>query len=345
MGKYVRKRLILAFFTGLIILTVVFILAKSLPVDKPIGTDAQKASFWETEIARGYIIKSNISIVGMRAIDTVKTNEGSVYYYQVPVMQQYFRWVQNILTKWDWGVSQKIDINTSVGTIIRTKLPYSIKINLWATLISVPLGILVGIWAALKKNKPTDSIISTIIIIFISVPSFVLITFLLQIFCYSGTQILPPKWPDKTAALDEKIRGYIIPVISLSVGSIAGYGRFTRAELCDVMSSEYLLLARTKGLTRGQAIRRHALRNAMVPILPSIVAEVIGIFVGGAMITETLYTIPGIGSLFVDAINTKDWNVLFVVMAIQVVVGLLSGIIVDLSYGFIDPRIRMGAKK
>ena len=111
------------------------------------------------------------------------------------------------------------------------------------------------------------------------------------------------------------------------------------------MSSEYLLLARTKGLTRGQAIRRHALRNAMVPILPSIVAEVIGIFVGGAMITETLYSIPGIGSLFVEAINLKDWNVLFVVMAIQVVVGLTSGILVDLSYGFIDPRIRMGAKK
>ena len=345
MGKYVRKRLILAFFTGLIILTLVFILAKSLPVDRPIGTDSQKASFWETEILRGYIIKSNIKLSGMRVIDTVSLPSGNVYYYQVPVMQQYFKWIHNILTKWDWGVSQKININTSVGAIIREKLPYSIKINLWATLISVPLGILVGIWAALKKNKPTDSIISTVIIIFISVPSFVLITLLLQIFCYSGEQILPPQWPDKTAELSYKIKGYIIPVISLSVGSIAGYGRFTRAELCDVMSSEYLLLARTKGLTRGQAIRRHALRNAMVPILPSIVAEVIGIFVGGAMITETLYSIPGIGSLFVEAINLKDWNVLFVVMAIQVVVGLTSGILVDLSYGFIDPRIRMGAKK
>ena len=99
MGKYVRKRLILAVFTGLIILTLVFILAKSLPVDRPIGTDSQKASFWETEILRGYIIKSNIKLSGMRVIDTVSLPSGNVYYYQVPVMQQYFKWIHNIFRR------------------------------------------------------------------------------------------------------------------------------------------------------------------------------------------------------------------------------------------------------
>ena len=133
-------------------------------------------------------------------------------------------------------------------------------------------------------------------------------------------------------------------MVALSFGSICGYARFTRAELCEVMSSEYLLLARTKGLTKRQAILRHALRNAMVPIVPSILAEFIGIL-GGSMILENLYGIPGIGSLFVTAMNQKDYNVLFVDMAVFTSIGLLAGVVLDISYGFIDPRIRMGAKK
>ena len=109
------------------------------------------------------------------------------------------------------------------------------------------------------------------------------------------------------------------------------------------MSSDYLLLARTKGLTKRQCIVRHALRNAMVPIVPSILAEFIGIL-SGSMILENLYNIPGIGSLFVTALNSKDYNVLMVDMAIFTLVSLVAGVILDISYGFIDPRIRMGAK-
>ena len=182
------------------------------------------------------------------------------------------------------------------------------------------------------------------IMVFISVPSFVLITFLMYWLCYQ-TGWLPTQWPKPTDPVITQVKGYVLPTLCLSFGSIAGYGRSTRAELCEVMSSEYLLLARTKGLTRAQAIRRHALRNAMVPIIPGIVAEIIGIFVGGSMILESLYGIPGIGSLFIEALNLKDWNVLFVVMGFDVVIGLLAGILIDISYGFIDPRIRMGAKK
>ena len=110
------------------------------------------------------------------------------------------------------------------------------------------------------------------------------------------------------------------------------------------MASDYLLLARTKGLTKRQAILRHALRNAMVPIVPSILAEVIGLL-SGSMILESLYGIPGIGKLFIQAIRAKDYNVLFVDMAIFTTLGLVAGVFLDISYGFIDPRIRMGAKK
>ena len=110
------------------------------------------------------------------------------------------------------------------------------------------------------------------------------------------------------------------------------------------MESEYLLLARSKGLILRLAILRHALRNAMVPIVPAILAEFIGIL-GGSTILERLYGIPGIGGLFYDALNAKDYNVLFVDMALFTTISLVSGVFLDLSYGLIDPRIRMGAKK
>ena len=130
----------------------------------------------------------------------------------------------------------------------------------------------------------------------------------------------------------------------MSFGSVCGYCRFTRAELCEVMESDYLLLARTKGLTKSQAITRHAMKNAMVPILPSVLSEIIGLL-GGSMILEQIYGIPGVGSLYVKSINANDYNVLMADMALYTIIGLVSGVFLDLSYGFIDPRIRMGAKK
>jgi oligopeptide transport system permease protein len=227
--------------------------------------------------------------------------------------------------------------------IIASKLPTTISVNVFSVIVSVPLGILLGIIAALKKNKPTDHVISTSIMIFISIPSFVMITVLMSVLCYN-LGWLPTQWPGLSATTAERIKGYILPVICLSFGSICGYARFTRAELCEVMASDYLLLARTKGLSKRQAILRHALRNAMVPIVPSILAEVIGLL-GGSMILEQLYGIPGIGKLYVQSLNAKDYNVLFVDMALFTMIGLIAGVFLDISYGFIDPRIRMGAKK
>ena len=265
------------------------------------------------------------------------------YYYQVPVLEQYGNWLRNIVTKWDWGYSKTFQPNVSASVIIMSRIGYSIKLNIFSVIFSVPLGILLGIWAALKKNSLTDATISTMVMVFISIPSFVLISFALRILCYD-LNWLPSTWPPDTAPLAMRIKGYVIPVFCLSFGSVCYYCRYTRAELCEVMESDYLLLARTKGLTRRQAITRHALKNAMVPIFPAILSEFIGIL-GGSMILESLYGIPGIGKLFVLSLNYKDYDILFVDMAIFTTISLLAGVVLDLSYGFIDPRIRMGAKK
>lgn len=355
MWKYVLKRIGLAFMTAFIILSLTFIFTQMLPFEKPVGTDLEKFSYYEKQENLGFVdryeeaqpdLGEPLFVYEVPSKVTNKKEDTVYYYYKVPVMKQYGSWLGNIIFHWDWGVSIKVSPGLSATKIIGKRIPVSMLLNILSTLISVPLGILLGIVAALKKNKPTDSIISTTVMILISVPSFVLITVLIYLFCYIDplNPILPAQWPLPTDPRKMKILGYIIPLISLSLGSIAGYCRFVRAELCEVMSSEYLLLARTKGLTKRQAILRHALRNAMVPVVPAILAEFLSIM-GGSMILENLYGIPGIGTLFVEALNGKDYSVLFVDMAIFTTFGLMAGVLLDISYGFIDPRIRMGAKK
>lgn len=340
MVKYIIKRIILALVSAFIILSLTFILLKILPFTKPVGTKEVQQAFYDYQVNLGYVIKSQLPLYGYGEL--LFKSETNWFYYQRPVMDQYFSWLGNIL-RGNWGVSTSIVQNQSVVDLIKDRIPYTIKINIISVIISVPLGIILGVFAALKKNKPTDHVISTGVMLFISIPSFILITVLMLLFSYK-LDWLPSSWPSNIAPLGQKILGYFIPVLALSFGSIAGYARFTRAELCDVMNSEYVLLARTKGLTKRQAICRHALKNAMVPIVPSILAEFIGIL-SGSMILEKLYNIPGIGNLFVQALNQKDYNVLLCNMAIFTTIGLLAGVIIDISYGFIDPRIRMGAKK
>ncbi len=345
MAKYVAKRIGLAFMTAFIILSLTFILVKLLPFERPLGGDAQQIMYFDQQYNLGYVYRFNSAKpeYGVCLYKSPSDHGRAFYYYQVPVMKQYVHWLRNIITKWEWGYSKTFQPNVSASVIIGSRIGYSIRLNIISVIFSVPIGILLGIWAALKKNTMTDHTISTLVMVFISIPSFVLISFVLRVFAYN-LGWLPSVWPTDSATTAMKIQGYIIPAFCLSFGSICGYCRFVRAELCEVMESDYLLLARTKGLTRKQAIIRHAMKNAMVPIFPSILAEFISIL-GGSMILEQLYGIPGIGRLFVLSLNYKDYDILFVDMAIFTTLGLLAGILLDLSYGFIDPRIRMGAKK
>ena len=135
-------------------------------------------------------------------------------------------------------------------------------------------------------------------------------------------------------------------ILSMSFGSIAGFARYTRAELSEVLTNEFMLLARTKGLTKAQAIARHAMRNAMVPIFPMILGEFISIM-SGSLIIERMFTIPGVGELYIGAVQAQpapDYNFFMLLTIFYTLIGLLAGIVIDISYGIIDPRIRMGAR-
>lgn len=264
--------------------------------------------------------------------------------YNEPYMVQFALFLKNVVTKFDWGLSEKLYFGQEVWGIFIQKLPASMIVNLYSIILSIPIGIALGIFAALKKNTWIDYTLSTLTMVVISVPSFVYAFVIQYVFCYrlrwfpflmkSGTDWL--SWPMFVS---------IVPaVLSLSFGVIASFTRTTRAELTEVLTSEFMLLARTKGLTRAQATVRHALRNCFVVIVPAIFGEVIGIL-GGSLIIERIFSIPGVGSLTLNAINGLDYNVFILTTCFYTAIGLMASLVVDISYGFIDPRIRMGAKK
>lgn len=342
MFKYILKRIILVFITCFIILSLTFILMKLLPVTPSATSSAGLYAFYNQQVNLGYMYYVENTPNAVADVKVVDGNNVYLFNYY-SILHQYGVWLSNIFTKWDWGTSTSIRLNESAMAIILERLPTTLKLNVIALLISVPLGFILGIIAALKKNTITDHTISTLVMVFISVPSYVIISFLLIWFAYD-LGWLPSKWPSSLAPMSEQIKGYIIPVACLCFGTVASFTRYTRAELCEIMSSEFLLLARTKGLTKSQTVVRHALRNSLVPIVPMIIGQFIGIL-SGSMILEQIYSIPGIGFLFVTAVSTKDYSVVMVDMAIYTTIGLLATLLVDISYGIIDPRIRMGAKK
>lgn len=264
---------------------------------------------------------------------------------KLPVFEQLGPYLKMIFTKWEWGESESFYVGYDVTEIVGEKLPNTMYVNLLSIILSIPIGILLGIYAALKKNTWIDHLISTGVMIFISVPSFVY-AFILQYLLYYKLNLFDKPFMDATAPLFSWrcFVSVLMPVMALSFGTIAGFTRVTRAELTEVLTSDFMLLARTKGLTKAQAVMRHGMRNCMIIILPAIFGQFIGIL-GGSMVIENIFTIPGIGGLYLDSIKRRDYNYFMYISMFYTVVGLLSGIIIDISYGFIDPRIRMGSRK
>ena len=319
MGKYVLKRLVLMLFTFFVIAVICFVLIRLLPRELP------------TDVNLANLIEARWKALG----------------YDQPILVQFGIYLKNIFTKWDFGTSWYISKLTPVTDLMSERLVPTVMVNFYSLIFSIPVGILLGIIAAIKKNKWQDQVISIVIMLFVSVPSYVY-AFLVQYFLYFKwglfpATILPLADAGGTWFSLKMFNSMIPPILALSFGEIAGLARFTRAELTETLTSDYMLLARTKGLTRRQATTRHALKNAMVPILPMIISSFIGIL-GGSMIIEQIFSIPGVGQLYVLSINLLDYDVFMMDTIFYTFIGLLAGIVVDISYGFIDPRIRMGER-
>ncbi len=334
MFKYVLKRLGLMLMTFSIIFVMCFILIKMLPIVVSASTgDAADIMYAQLE-ARGYIM------------NVVRDPVAGTYTFDnVPVMIQLGNYLMRVFTQGDFGIGTSMVqyANQPVWDVFVEKLPPTILINIYSSIIGVPIGLGLGIFAALKKNKWQDQLINVVVILMISLPSLVF-GLLVQYFLCFKLQWFPLTMMSGYDYFTwDMFRSMLPAVLSLCLGSIAAYTRYTRAELTEVLTSEFMLLARTKGLTRSQATVRHALRNSMVPIFPMILGEFIGVL-SGSLIIEQMFSIPGVGGLYLSSINSLDYDFFMLLSGFYTLVGLVAGIIVDISYGFIDPRIRMGAK-
>lgn len=315
MLKYTIKRIILIFVTLFLILSISFFVLHSMP---------------------GSFIKD------MKMPAEVRKAIEDKYHLNDPMYVRYGYFLQDFF-QGDFGLSIAIQPQVPVNEILRKKVPISLQINIFALLFSLPVALILGIWAAIRKNKIDDHIISILIIAFISVPSFVFAS-LLQYFIAFKLGWFPIIVSTAQTLNWEKFHSIILPILALSFGSIAGIARYTRAELTEALNSEYMLLAKAKGLSQFQATVRHAFRNSFIPLANIIIPMFAGIL-GGSLVIEKIFSIAGMGSVMLDSINAQDYPLTLGVLFWYTLLGLTTTLIVDLSYGVIDPRIRIGGRK
>ena len=327
------KRLCLMFFTFVIIFTMCFALIKLLPIPTNVLPGQDPEIVMKTLEGRGWITN-------------IQKGENGVYTYdRVPILLQYGNYIKRVITQGDFGIATTYGeyLNMNLREVFISHLPPTILINIYSTLIGVPIGLGLGIIAALKKNKWQDQIINVIIILLISVPSIVLALMIQYVFCFKLGWFPLTMSTSKDYFSGPVFHSMLPAVFALCLGSIAGYARYTRAELSEVLTGEFMLLARTKGLTKRQAIFRHAMRNSMVVIFPSILSEFVSVL-SGSLIIEKMFGINGVGGLYLNSITFQDYDFFMLLSGFYTLVSLTAGIVIDISYGFIDPRIRMGAK-
>ena len=260
-----------------------------------------------------------------------------------PLIEQYVIFIKNFLS-FDFGESINLYPRRPVFDVIAEKVPLTLVLNIFSLIITIPTGIACGIAAALKKNTLTDHAISTMVVFNVSVPSFVFASLLQYFLAYKlgwFPILLDLKAPFMSGA---QLWSMVLPVLALSFGGIATITRYMRAELFEALSSEYMLLARAKGLTQLQATVRHALRNSFIPLCNVIVPMFMSVL-SGSMVVETIFNIPGLGSLMTGSISTSYYYLTIAILFVYSLINLTSVLVVDLSYGIVDPRIRIGGGK
>lgn len=356
MGRYILVRTVWIFIVISIILSLNFTLLKLAPKYPPVTEEGRRV-YYARQVADGYFTErleydpeTYLAIKDgtyERCDDCYYKDEVSRYriFEPVSIPLQYINWVANILFEWNWGLSTRVAVNVPVFQVLLDRMGVTLRLNFISLFFYIPIGFVLGIIAALKKNSFIDNLISFGVMVFISVPSFVVMTVLILLFAYQ-LEWFPSQFPPADAVFATQFKGLVLPVFGLSFGAIAGLTRVTRAELTEVLTSEFLLLARTKGLTKKQAVIRHAMRNSMVPLVPGIIFSFVGLL-SGSVIIEIIYGVPGTGRIFLRAMtrNSYDYNLILGITAFYTIIGLFAVLLVDLSYGLVDPRIRMGAKK
>ncbi|MDQ3176968.1 MAG: ABC transporter permease [Actinomycetota bacterium] len=330
MFSYIVRRLLLLIPTVFLALSFLFFLFFILPGDPA------------TLIAGGADRRPDAGVIA-RAAERYGLND--------PVLVQFGNFWKRAI-QWDLGESFISD--RSVNELLGEKAPRSIRLAIWATLLEILVGITVGLVSAVRRYSLSDKVTTFLTAGAAAIPAFVL-GFILQY----GFAVYPnkhdwPQWtrlrtsdlgPDSWAFFfiptQEQWRYLILPVITLACVSTALAARMMRGSMLEVMRADYMRTARAKGLSERGIIMRHGLRNALIPVVTLIGID-FGTVIGSAVLTETVFDWPGIGSQIADSVRTRDLPVILGLTLVVVIAYSLINLLVDLSYAWFDPRIRLG---
>ncbi|HAE91480.1 ABC transporter permease [Tissierella praeacuta] len=306
MGKYIMKRIGYMLLTLWIVVTITFFLMHSIPGD-PLAHMAKNLP------------------------EQIKLNYYQKYGLDKPVIVQYGTFMKNLITKGDLGESLRYP-GRSVTETVLTNAKVSGRLGMQAISLGIVIGITLGIIAALNRNKWPDYLVMFIAILGITVPVFI-IAALLQYTLSVKFELLPTTgWG--------KFKHTILPTIAMCFGSIATYGRYMRSNVLEVINQDYILTAQAKGVSPFNVVRKHVLRNAILPAITILGPQIAGIFTGSFVI-ERIFGIPGLGSYYITSINDRDYTMIIGTTVFYAALFVITQLVVDLLYGVADPRIRV----
>ncbi len=303
MASYLLKRILAMVITLWFVITITFFLMHAIP-GGPFSSEKQLP-------------------------DEVLEALNEKYHLNDPLYKQYFDYLGGVMT-FDFGPSFK-RVGISVNDLIYSGFPVSAKVGGMSILVIILMGIPIGIISALKQNSPTDYFVTIMATIGVAVPNFVIATVIIYIFS-SRLGILP------SHGLTSWVH-YLGPVVSLSGFSLAFVARLTRSSMLEVMQQDYIRTARAKGLDEGVVIFKHALKNALIPVV-TYMGPMIAAILTGSFVIERIFAIPGMGKYFVESVGNRDYTVIMGITIFYALFAIVMILIVDIIYGLIDPRIK-----
>jgi len=341
MLRYILKRLALAALTLFTILLVSYILVRLAP-----GNPAKSSFLGRNQgAAAGLSAEKGAFVRNESLIKKLHLDD--------PPLVGFYYWLKGVVLHGDFGESASVDIGRPVGEIIMERLPVTVTLNFWAILITYCLAIPIGIHSAVSKNKKLDAVVTFALFILYSLMSAWVALLLQATFCEGG------KWPifplkGLKASLNpgestweyifDTAKHYVLPVICLSYAGFAGLSRYARAGMLEVVKQDYIRTARAKGLSERVVLMKHALRNALI-ILITLFAGLLPGLVAGSIIVEYIFNIPGMGSLSMMALGSRDIPLMMALFAFGGFLTLAGIMLADILYVVADPRISFEGRK
>lgn len=306
MLKFIAKRTLYSIVTLFLIITATFFLIAGAPGDP---------------------IAAKVGQMPEKAQGVIRARYG----LDKPVTERYLIYMKGLVTTGDFGESI-IYTGQSANDVIKKNAPISAKIGIIAVILQITIGVSLGLVSALNREKLGDHIIRVCVVLAICVPSFV-IAALLQYFVAFKWRLVPVfGWGE--------LKHYILPVTAYALGGIASYTKYMRSSTISVINEDYVVTAKAKGCKQDRIIKKHILRNSMIPIVTMIGPAIAGIF-GGSFILEKMFSIPGLGNYYVKAVSDGDYTMIIGLTIFFAILYTIALILVDILYGIVDPRIRV----